>query len=213
MSKTGNVSSSVIKRLPRYYRFLGDLKSKGLHRISSKELSERMGLTASQIRQDLNCFGEFGQQGYGYNIDLLQNEISKILGLDIPKRAILIGAGHMGRALTMHFDMTANGFSLIGIFDKKQSIVGQTIQNMPVHSMERLDEFCRENKPDIAILCIPKKEAHDVVELLVKLGIKGVWNFSHYDLSIEFPNIIVENVHLSDSLMTLCYNVNEILNK
>ncbi len=207
MSKARNVSSSVIKRLPRYYRFLGDLKSKGMNRISSKELSQRMGLTASQIRQDLNCFGEFGQQGYGYNIELLQNEIGKILGLADIKKAILIGAGHMGRALAMHFDMTTKGFELCGIFDKKQSICGQTVQNLPVHNMDRLDEFCRENKPDIAILCIPKSEAHDVAETLVKLGVKGFWNFSHYDLSVEFPDTVVENVHLSDSLMTLCFNV------
>ena len=207
MGKSHYVSTSVIKRLPRYYRFLGDLKTRGLSRISSKELSELMGLTASQIRQDLNCFGEFGQQGYGYNIEILQNEIGKILGLDKPKRAILIGAGHMGRALAMHFDMSARGFNLIGIFDKKQSICGQTIQNLPIHNMDRLDEFCRENKPDIAILCIPKEEAHNVAEILFNLGIKGFWNFTDYDLSVDFSDTIVENVHLSDSLMTLCYNI------
>ena len=210
MLKANSVSNSVIKRLPRYYRFLGDLKSKGLYRISSKELSEIMGLTASQIRQDLNCFGEFGQQGYGYNIEMLQNEIGKILGLVDTKKAILIGAGHMGRALAIHFDMTEKGFSLIGIFDKKQSLSGQTIQNLPIHNMDRLDEFCRENKPDIAILCIPKTEAYEVAETLAKLGVKGFWNFSHYDLSVDFPDLIVENVHLSDSLMTLCYNITHI---
>ncbi len=206
-NKNRGVSSSVIKRLPRYYRFLGDLRDKGMYRISSKELSERMGLTASQIRQDLNCFGEFGQQGYGYNIELLQNEIGKILGLQTVKRAILIGAGHMGRALAMHFDMTTKGFQLIGIFDKKPSLSGQTIQNLPIHGMDRLDEFCRGNKPDMAILCIPRSEAHDVAETLVNLGVKGFWNFTHYDLSVDFPGICVENVHLSDSLMTLCYNI------
>lgn len=206
-NKNRGVSSSVIKRLPRYYRFLGDLRDKGMYRISSKDLSERMGLTASQIRQDLNCFGEFGQQGYGYNIELLQNEIGKILGLQTVKRAILIGAGHMGRALAMHFDMTTKGFQLIGIFDKKPSLSGQTIQNLPIHGMDRLDEFCRGNKPDMAILCIPRSEAHDVAETLVNLGVKGFWNFTHYDLSVDFPGICVENVHLSDSLMTLCYNI------
>ncbi len=206
-SKSRNVSSSVIKRLPRYHRFLGDLKAKGMERISSNELSNYMGLTASQIRQDLNCFGEFGQQGYGYNIELLQNEIGKILGLDRVKKAILIGAGHMGKALAMHFDMTTKGFNLIGIFDKKPSLSGQTVGSLPIHSMDRLDEFCRENKPDMAILCIPRCEAHIVGEVLVHLGIKGIWNFTHYDLSLDFPDICVENVHLSDSLMTLCYNV------
>ncbi|MBO5747152.1 MAG: redox-sensing transcriptional repressor Rex [Clostridia bacterium] len=212
MNKSRSVSSSVIKRLPRYHRFLGDLRSKGMYRISSKELSERMGLTASQIRQDLNCFGEFGQQGYGYNIELLQEEIGKILGLNSPKRAILIGAGHMGKALAMHFDMTSKGFDLIGIFDVKPSLCGQTVRDLPIHSMERLDEFCRENKPDMAILCIPRSAAHDVADTLVKLGIKGFWNFTHYDLSVDFPGICVENVHLSDSLMTLCYNINRIDN-
>jgi redox-sensing transcriptional repressor len=209
-NKSRNVSSSVIKRLPRYHRFLGDLRSKGLDRISSKELSNLMGLTASQIRQDLNCFGEFGQQGYGYNIELLQQEIGKILGLTKLKKAILIGAGHMGKALAMHFDMTAKGFNLIGIFDKKQSLLGQTVQNLPIHSMDRLDEFCRENKPDMAILCIPRSEAHNVAETLVNLGVRGFWNFTHYDLSVEFPGICVENVHLSDSLMTLCYNISQV---
>ena len=208
-NKSRNVSSSVIKRLPRYHRFLGDLHSKGLDRISSKELSNLMGLTASQIRQDLNCFGEFGQQGYGYNIELLQQEIGKILGLTKLKKAILIGAGHMGKALAMHFDMTTKGFNLIGIFDKKQSLLGQTVQNLPIHSMDRLDEFCRENKPDMAILCIPRSEAHNVAETLVNLGVRGFWNFTHYDLSVEFPGICVENVHLSDSLMTLCYNISQ----
>ncbi len=208
INKSRNVSSSVIKRLPRYHRFLGDLISKGLNRISSKELSARMGLTASQIRQDLNCFGEFGQQGYGYNIELLYNEISRILGLEETKKAILIGAGHMGKALTMHFDMSAKGFQLIGIFDKKPSLVGQTVQNLPIHSMDRLDEFCKENKPDMAILCIPRESAYEVAEALVGLGIKGFWNFTHYDLSVDFPNVCVENVHLSDSLMTLRYNLN-----
>lgn len=209
-NKSRNVSSSVIKRLPRYHRFLGDLSSKGMKRISSKELSERMGLTASQIRQDLNCFGEFGQQGYGYNIELLQNEIGKILGLQALKKAILIGAGHMGRALAVHFDMSTKGFNLIGIFDKKPSLAGQTVKDLPIHDMDRLDEFCRENHPDMAILCIPRESAHDVAETLVKLGVKGFWNFTHYDLSIDFPNVCVENVHLSDSLMTLCYNISRV---
>ena len=208
-NKSRNVSTSVIKRLPRYHRFLVDLLNKGMTRISSKELSIRMGLTASQIRQDLNCFGEFGQQGYGYNIELLYNEISQILGLQCTKKAILIGAGHMGKALAMHFDMATKGFQLIGIFDKKPSLLGQTVQNLPIHSMDRLDEFCKENKPDMAILCIPRESAFEVAEVLVNLGVKGFWNFTHYDLSVDFPDIIVENVHLCDSLMTLRYNLNK----
>lgn len=203
----GVISSSVIKRLPRYYRFLGELKALGMTRISSRELSERMGLTASQIRQDLNCFGGFGQQGYGYNIELLQQEIAKILGLDVPKTAILIGMGNMGRAVTMHMNFDNKGFKVIGLFDNKESLVGQMVRNLPIRSSADLDEFCRENRPEVAILCIPKESAKDIAYQLVNLGIKGFWNFSHYDLALEYHDIVVENVHLSDSLMTLSYQL------
>ena len=212
MNRANNISNSVIKRLPRYYRFLGDLKASGLTRISSRELSERMGLTASQIRQDLNCFGGFGQQGYGYNIALLQEEIGKILGLDRPKSAILIGAGNLGRAVTMHIHFETKGFRLIGLFDNKESLVGQMIRNMPIRSIATLDEFCRENLPEVAILCIPKEAAMEMAEQLVRLGIKGFWNFSHYDLAMQYPGVTVENMHFGDSLMTLSYrlsNANE----
>lgn len=203
----GNISESVIKRLPRYYRFLGELKSAGITRISSRELSEKMGLTASQIRQDLNCFGGFGQQGYGYNIELLQSEIARILGIDRPKSAILIGAGNLGRAITLHISFETKGFSLIGIFDNKESLVGQVIKNLPVRSISTLDEFCRENLPEVAILCIPKNAAVQLSEQLVRLGVKGFWNFSHYDLALKYPGIQVENVHFGDSLMTLSYRL------
>lgn len=202
------ISNSVIKRLPRYYRFLGELKASGVTRISSRELSERMGLTASQIRQDLNCFGGFGQQGYGYNIDILQTEISRILGLTTPKNAILIGLGNLGRAVTMHVNFEAKGFRIVGLFDSKESLVGQVIKNLPIRNTADLDEFCRENRPQVAILCIPKDAAEEIAEQLVKLGIKGFWNFSHYDISINHPEIKVENVHLGDSLMTLSYRLN-----
>ena len=200
-----SISSSVIKRLPRYYRFLGDLKSSGMTRISSRELSEKMGITASQIRQDLNCFGGFGQQGYGYNIELLQQEIAKILGLDTPKTAVLIGMGNMGKAVTLHMNFDNKGFRVIGLFDSKESLVGQMVKNLPIRSINDLDEFCRENRPEIAILCIPKESAKDIARQLINLGVKGFWNFSHYDLALEYKDIIVENVHLSDSLMTLSY--------
>lgn len=209
-AKSGNISPSVIKRLPRYYRYLGELKKAGFIRISSRELSERMGLTASQIRQDLNCFGGFGQQGYGYNIQQLHQEIASILGLDKIKKAILIGAGNLGRAIANHMSFEARGFQLIGIFDKKESIVGQMVRGIPIRHIDNLDEFCRENLPVIAVLCIPSEEAASVVDQLIKLGIKGFWNFSHYDLS-QYQNIAVENVHLGDSLMTLCYNVTHSL--
>ncbi len=203
----GVISDSVIKRLPRYYRFLGELKASGLDRISSRELSDRMGLTASQIRQDLNCFGGFGQQGYGYNIELLRGEIAKILGLDIPKTAILIGMGNMGRAVTMHMNFENKGFKILGLFDSKQSLVGQVVRNLPIRNTEDLDEFCRENQPEVAILCIPKEAAKNIAEQLIALGIKAFWNFSHYDLSLEHKDVLVENVHLSDSLMTLSYRL------
>ena len=201
------VSNSVIKRLPRYYRFLGEIKALGTERISSRELSEKMGLTASQIRQDLNCFGGFGQQGYGYNVTILQSEIGQILGLDTPKSTILIGAGNLGKAVTLHINFEAVGFRLIGLFDNKESVVGQVIKNLPVRNISTLDEFCRENLPEVAILCIPKDAAMGMSKQLVKLGIKGVWNFSHYDLAFNYPDIKVENVHFGDSLMTLSYKL------
>lgn len=213
MGKQGNISASVIKRLPRYYRFLADLKTAGVIRISSRELSVRMGLTASQIRQDLNCFGGFGQQGYGYNVEQLHNEIGEILGLSSNLKTILIGAGNLGRAIVTHMSFESKGFRLIGIFDKKESLTGQLVKGFPIRHIDGLDEFCRENLPDIAVLCIPRSEAPDLAEQLIRLGIKGFWNFSHYDLSVKYPELPVENVHLGDSLMTLCYNVNEYLSE
>lgn len=203
----GAISDLVIKRLPRYYRFLGELKLSGKTRISSRELSERMGLTASQIRQDLNCFGGFGQQGYGYNIDILQAEIGKILGLDIPKNTILIGMGNLGKTLALHIDFESKGYRIIGLFDSKESLVGQIVKNLPIRSTQTLDEFCRENSPEVAILCIPKSAAKDVSDQLIKLGIKGFLNFSHYDISMESPDVKVENIHFSDGLMTLSYKL------
>ena len=201
------ISSSVIKRLPRYYRFLGDLHLKGVERISSSDLAQRMGVTASQIRQDLNCFGGFGQQGYGYNIPQLRESIGEILGVKVEKKTVLIGAGNLGRALATHMDFKGKGYQLIGIFDKKPSIIGQIVSGIPIRDISSLDEFCRENKPDVAILCIPREETHDIARQLVKLRVKAFWNFTHYDLSIEFPDITVENVHLGDTLMTLSYNL------
>ncbi|MEE1023611.1 MAG: redox-sensing transcriptional repressor Rex [Acutalibacteraceae bacterium] len=203
------ISKAVIKRLPRYYRFLNMLYDSGVTRISSGELSKRMGLTASQIRQDLNCFGGFGQQGYGYNVLLLRDQIGDILGLNAHFSAIIIGAGNLGRAIAAHMDFEKRGFNLIGIFDQKESCVGQIVRGLPVRNSNGLDEFCREYHPDIAVLCIPDEHAQKLVEQLVRLGVKGFWNFSHYDIAMQFPEIPVENVHLGDSLMTFCYKVNE----
>ena len=212
MSKVSksNASDSVIKRLPRYYRFLCSLYDKGTVRISSGELAKKMGLTASQIRQDLNCFGGFGQQGYGYNVALLRDEIASILGLDSAFRAIIVGAGNLGRAIAIQMPFMRDGFDLIGIFYKKESITGQVVNGLPIRNITGIDEFCREYKPQVAILCLPSSAVSEIAEQLVKLGIIGFWNFSHYDLSLKYPNVAVENVHLSDSLMTFCYKVKQI---
>lgn len=206
---TKGISNSVIRRMPRYYRFLGELKSAGITRISSRELSEKTGLTASQIRQDLNCFGGFGQQGYGYNVELLQREIGTILGLDRPKSTILIGVGNLGRAVAQHINFESKGFRLIGLFDKKESLVGKMVRNQPIRSIAVLDEFCRENLPDAAILCIPKAAAKSMADQLINLGVKGFWNFSHFDMGTDNPDITVENMHFGDSLMTLSYRMSE----
>ncbi|MEE0945656.1 MAG: redox-sensing transcriptional repressor Rex [Acutalibacteraceae bacterium] len=203
-----SISPSVIRRLPRYYRFLMDLEEQGITRISSAELSRKMGLTASQIRQDLNCFGGFGQQGYGYNVQLLIVEIAKILCLDKPQKLIIIGIGNLGRAIATHIRFDNKGYELIGLFDQKESLVGQIVHNLPVRSMDSLDEFCKENKPTAAVLCIPKESAEAIAYKLVKLGIKGFLNFSHYDLGLAYPNVSVQNVHFGDKLMVLSYDMN-----
>ena len=207
MSRSRAVSTSVIKRLPRYYRFLGELRSNGLHRISSKELSERMGLTASQIRQDLNCFGEFGQQGYGYNVEYLYREIGKILGLDKQHNFVIIGAGNLGRALGNYLNFERRGFIFKGMFDANPELVGKDVRGVKVMPMEQLESFIRENDIDIAVLTIPKTSAVEVADKLVANGIRAIWNFAHVDLNVP-EGIQVENVHLSDSLMKLSYNIN-----
>lgn len=203
-----HISNSVIRRLPRYYRFLGELLKEGTIKISSRELSERMRLTASQIRQDLNCFGGFGQQGYGYNVAELRGEIAKIIGIEKRIKAILIGAGNLGRALSVHIDFPKNGCELIGVFDSNEELTGNNIGGLKIKHISDISEFCKENKPQIAVLCIPKTAAHSVCELLISEGVEAFWNFSHYDLNLSFKGVIVENVHLRDSLLTLAYNVN-----
>ncbi len=207
MAQRGGISPLVIKRLPRYYRFLEELKSDGVNRISSGELARRMGLTASQIRQDLNCFGGFGQQGIGYSVEELKNSIAEILGLNEHRKTVLIGAGNLGRAIATHMQFERFGFRLIGVFDKKESLAGQIIKDMPIRHIAGLENFCRDNHPTAAILCIPKAEAEQLTKQLIKLGVKGFWNFAHYDIAVNHPGVAVENVHLSDSLMTLCYNI------
>ncbi|MBE7040554.1 MAG: redox-sensing transcriptional repressor Rex [Ruminococcaceae bacterium] len=198
----------VVKRLPRYYRYLGELLRKGITRISSGELSKRMGVTASQIRQDFNCFGGFGQQGYGYNVEKLHREIANILGLSHGYKTIIIGAGHLGHALANHTNFAKRGFELVGIFDKKPELAGKVINDLPVLPMEELEEFCNTHQVNIAILALPKSAIIEVVPRLVALGIKGLWNFSYTDIAVP-EDVAVENVHLSDSLMTLSYKITE----
>ncbi|MEF9853102.1 MAG: redox-sensing transcriptional repressor Rex [Hydrogenoanaerobacterium sp.] len=204
------VSISVVRRLPRYHRFLGELLKNDVHRISSRELSLRMGLTASQIRQDLNCFGGFGQQGYGYNVEALYNEIGHILGLDRCYKTILIGVGNLGRAVANHMPFDGKGYRLIGLFDNNRAIVGEIVRNIVVNDMDSLQSFCKKYKPEVAILCTPRDATQHIADTLVELGVRGFWNYSHYDITMNHPQVAVENVHLSDSLMTLCYKVNNL---
>ena len=201
-----NISQAVIRRLPRYYRYLGELNDEGVSRISSRELSELMHVTASQIRQDLNHFGGFGQQGYGYNVRNLYDEIGKILGLDKNHKLVVIGAGHLGQALSNYVNFERRGFHILGIFDNNPELVGMKIRDVRVSPMEDLEDFIAANDIDIAVLTIPKASAVDVARTLVKCNIKAIWNFAHIDLAVP-DDVIVENVHLSESLMRLSYNL------
>ncbi len=208
MNDKKKVSLAVVRRLPRYYRYLADLLKMDITRISSKELSARMGITASQIRQDLNCFGGFGQQGYGYNVEVLFREIGAILGLTNNYTTIIIGAGHMGQALANYKNFEKRGFKNIGIFDVKEEIIGKEINGIKVMHIDELDEFVKHHKVDIAMLTVPYEVTPIVAEKAAKLGIKGLWNFSPMDLKLPY-DVIIENVHLSDSLMVLGYRLNE----
>ncbi len=200
-----SVSRSVIKRLPRYYSYLEELNSEGRTRISSKELANKMKLTASQIRQDLNHFGGFGHQGYGYNVHDLYKEIGEILGVDKKFKTILVGVGNIGKALVTQINFKKRGLDLIGLFDIDENIIGKKMSDLEIFHMDNLSEFCQKEKPDIAVLCIPKSAAYDVAKKLINNGVTSFWNFSHFDLNANFEGIVVENVHLGDSLMTLAY--------
>ena len=201
------ISQAVIGRLPRYFRYLGELKDDGIERISSQELSAIMKVTASQIRQDFNNFGGFGQQGYGYKVEYLYEEIGKILGLHKTHNLIIIGAGNLGQALANYMNFERRGFLFRGIFDNNPALVGKKIRDLEVQPMEELETFVKENEIDIAVLTIPKDNALEVAERLARQDIKGIWNFAHIDLNLS-KEIQVENVHLSDSLMKLTYNIN-----
>lgn len=202
------ISRAVISRLPRYYRYLGDLLEAGVERISSSDLSKKMHVTASQIRQDLNNFGGFGQQGYGYNVKYLYTEIGKILGLDRSHNFIIIGAGNLGQALANYASFERSGFILKSLFDVNPRLEGVTIRGIPVRMVDELKDFLKNNDIEIAALTLPKSKAIEVADILVDNGVKGIWNFAHTDLSLP-KDVVVENVHLSDTLMKLSYNLSQ----
>ena len=201
-----NISQAVVARLPRYYRYLGDLRDSGIERISSQDLSKLMKVTASQIRQDFNNFGGFGQQGYGYNVEYLYNEIARILGLNEKHNLIIVGAGNLGQALANYMNFERRGFIVKGIFDNDPDLYGTELRGIHVQPVENIEQFIKENDIDIAVLTIPKNGAVKTAELLVRCNIKAIWNFAHVDLNLP-DHIAVENVHLSDSLMKLSYSI------
>ncbi len=196
------VSPAVIRRLPRYYRYLGELMAEGITRISSKELSERMKVTASQIRQDLNCFGGFGQQGFGYSVENLYSEIAKIMGIDGGRTIVIVGVGNLGRALAGYDKFGKRGFTLMALFDNNPEVIGTEVNGFAVQDAALLEDYIKEHKIDVCAVTIPKLQAQGVADRLVAAGIKGIWNFSHCELSIP-DTVALENVHMSDSLMTL----------
>ena len=201
------VSAAVIKRLPRYHRYLGDLLAEGKLRISSAELSKIMNVTASQIRQDLNCFGGFGQQGYGYNIKYLYGKISELLGVTEGYSAVIVGAGNLGRALAATRMFGRRGVTRLALFDVDEKIIGTEIYGIKVYSTDELYEFCKREGVDIGVLTVPKEAAYDVAKTMTDAGVKGIWNFANMELKLDDPDVIVENIHLGDSLMTLCYEI------
>ena len=208
------ISKAVIKRLPRYYRYLGELQEAGVERISSGELSQQMMVTASPIRQDLNNFGGFGQQGYGYNVQYLREEIAKILGLDRIHNIIIIGVGHLGQALANYTNFEKNSFRIIGLFDNNPELKGKVIRGVPIRMTEEIPAFLRENDVEIATLTLPKEYAIEVSKMLIENGIHAIWNFAHTDLNLVVPkNVAVQNVHLSESLMRLSYNLKTLEEK
>ena len=207
--KRQNVSDAVIKRLPRYYRYLDDLHGKGIVRISSSTLGEKMGITASQIRQDLSCFGEFGQQGYGYNVEELRAEIGRILGVNNQHSIIVVGAGNLGRALMQNFHFKESGFRLLAAFDIAPALIGTEIAGTPVLDMAELERFVPVRRPDVAVLTVPQSAAQSMADRLIELGIRGFWNFTNVELSSDLDGICFEDVHFADSLLTLSYRITE----
>ncbi len=201
------ISLFVIRRLPRYHRVLDELASKKIDRVSSQELSRQMGMTASQIRQDLNCFGGFGKQGYGYNVRALRDQIGRILGIQDHRRTILVGLGDLGRTIANHVCFPECGCELIGLFDSNPFITGKDIEGMQVHHTDTLPGFCHQEHPELAILCVPDNSVQSIAEQLALLGIHAFWNFCHDDIHFDNPDILVENVYLADSLLMLTYGI------
>ena len=201
------VSDAVIHRLPRYYRYLDDLYNKGVVRISSNSLGSKMDITASQIRQDLSCFGEFGQQGYGYNVAELRSEIGHILGIDKGHRLIIIGVGHLGHALLQNFDFEKVGFHVDTAFDISPELVGTRIHDVTIRSMDELEQYVAENQPNVAVLTVPQHVAQPMASRLIDLGIKGFWNFTNVELSTDAPDVFFADVHFVDTLLTLSYRI------
>lgn len=202
------VSLPVIRRLPRYFRYITELRDAGKARVSSSQLAAIMGSTPSQVRQDFNCFGGFGQQGIGYSVELLHDEIEHLLFPNDHINAILVGAGSLGATIANFVLTDTEGVNLTAIFDNNTNLVGKTLNNIKIHHADTIVEYCQQNKVDLIIACIPKASAELFAPTLVKTGVKGVWNFTHYDFSIYDKSLVVENVHLRDSLMALSYRIN-----
>ena len=205
--KKENISDAVIRRLPRYYRQLTDLCGRGIVRISSHSLGQEMNITASQIRQDFSCFGEFGQQGYGYNVEELRSEIGHILGVDNDHHLIMIGVGNLGRALLHNFHFSQGGFTVDAAFDISPAVVGTSVNGIPVYSMQELDSFVQQNHIDVVVLTIPQSVAQDTATHLIELGVRGFWNFTNVELSSPTDDVKFENIHFADSLLTLSYRI------
>ena len=208
--KKRKISDAVVRRLPRYYRYLDDLHSKGIVRISSSLLGERMGITASQIRQDLSCFGEFGQQGYGYNILELRTEIGHILGVDEQHRLVVVGAGHLGHALLRNFDFMQTGFLLDTAFDVSPALIGTEIRGVTVHSMDELEDYVASYHPNVAVLTVPQSVAQPLADRLIGLGVRGFWNFTNVELSTKEDGVFFEDIHFVDTLLTLSYRISQL---
>ncbi|MFI3252820.1 MAG: redox-sensing transcriptional repressor Rex [Eubacteriales bacterium] len=205
MGRNNKVSTAVIRRLPRYYRYLSELQNKGTTRISSGALGKAMGLTASQIRQDLSCFGEFGQQGYGYTVSSLREEVAEIMGITRGNRAIILGVGNLGRALLENFPFGEYGFQIMAAFDVNPLVVGTQLQDVPVYDVSELSSFLEKEPVSVGVITVPKNMAQKTAENLVKCGIQGIWNFTNEEISVD--SVVVESVHFSDSLLALSYMI------